>query len=68
MPLPKSDFVSNIWKDGIFGKFFQFILLCPYFSSDKRQIKRWFSAQAALAQSAVPKYEHSYTLEQMPAS
>lgn len=33
MPLSKGEYVSDIWKDGIFGRFFFISILFPVFPS-----------------------------------
>lgn len=63
MPPTKGDYVSDIWKDGIFGKCFGNSLVDVSHHAHL-QTKRWFSAQAGLAQSAVLRFERWFTSEQ----
>jgi hypothetical protein len=66
MAMKKSDYLSEVWKDGIFSKPTPYIAISrPY--THPSQTTKWFSAQVATAPSAVPKYEQWSIWEPMPA-
>ena len=56
MPLPKNEYLSDIWKDGIFGRTIVFSATDIIAHRDDQIIKS-FSVQAVQAQSAARKSE-----------
>jgi hypothetical protein len=66
MAMKKSDYLSEVWKDGIFSKSIQ---RCNLISSHSpSQTTKSFSARVATAPSAAPRFEQWSTSAPMPAS